>query len=128
MILLTLPVVFAAAVALLYVSLRHQRDRRSRWRRTLQIGLGVGAARAVLASAGWYLVEHSGGPIQVPAFALAMLAWPEAALLDGRRLAAAPPAFYVSLSIVLVASTVLLVAAVALASGVGRAAPSHPGD
>jgi hypothetical protein len=126
MILLTVPVVFAGAIAVLYLHLREQRDRRSLWHRTLQIGLGVGAARALLASTGWYVVEHTGGPLQIPAFALAMVAWPEAAFLAGRRLGPTPPECYLSLSLVLVASTVILVGVVALAAGMTRVFPSQP--
>jgi hypothetical protein len=116
MILPSILVVFAAAIAGLYWHLRKQPDRRSLWRRTLQIGLGVGLARAGLASWGWYTVEHTGGPLQIPAFALAMLAWPEAALfLAERRTTAVPPEFYVQLSVLLIAGTLVLVGAVALA-------------
>jgi hypothetical protein len=118
MLLPTLPLVFLAAVAALYFHLRRQPTRVRIWRRALAIGLGVGAARAAIASAGWYMVEHTGGPLQVPAFALAMLAWPEAAMLDGRRVTAAPPEFYAVLSVVLVASTTAVaVAAAAVADG-----------
>lgn len=127
MILLTVPVVFAVAIAALYLHLRKQHDRRSLWRRTLLIGFGVGAARAVLASLGWYVVEHTGGPLQIPAFALAMVAWPEAAIFTGRRFTPAPLEFYVSLSLVLVTSTVMFVGVVALAAGKARASPGQPG-
>jgi hypothetical protein len=108
--------VFAAAVAGLYWHLRKRRDRRSLFRTTLFVGFGIGLARAALASLGWYVVEHTGGPLQVPAFALAMLAWPEAAIFTERRLTPAPPDFYVRLSLLLVAGTLGLVGAVALAA------------
>jgi hypothetical protein len=111
----TILVAFAAAVGGLYWHLGKQPDRRSLWRRTLQIGLVVGLARAGLASWGWYTVEHTGGPLQIPAFALAMLAWPEAAMfLAERRTTSVPPEFYVQLSVLLVAGTLVLVGAVAL--------------
>jgi hypothetical protein len=117
MILLTILVVFAAAIAGVYWHLGKQPDRRSLLRRTLQIGLVVGLARAALASWGWYTVEHTGGPLQIPAFALAMLAWPEAAIfLAERRTTPVPPEFYVRLSVLLVAGTLVLVGAVALAA------------
>ena len=116
MVFLAMVAVFAAGVASLFLYFRSQPDRRSLWRRTVVIGIGVGVSRAGLASLGWYIVEHTGGPLQVPAFALAMLAWPEAAILDERRTKAAPPEFYVSLALLLVVSTLFAVIVVALAS------------
>lgn len=120
MILPAVLILFAVAIAVLYSHLRRQPDRRSLWRTTLRIGLGVGATRAALASLGWYVVEHTGGPHQIPGFALAMLAWPEAAILPRRRLTLAPPEFYVYLSLVLVIGTLTLVGLVALAAGRNR--------
>jgi uncharacterized membrane protein len=83
-------------------------------RTALYVGCIVGALRAVLASAGWYVVEHTGGPLQVPGYALAMLAWPEGMLINERRTTTAPPAFYVQLSLLLFASTVLLIVGIAI--------------
>ena len=79
----------------------------------IYLGLGTGALRAALSSLGWYVVEHDGGPLQVPAFALAMMAWPEAAVLAERRTIPAPPHFYLQLSLVLMTTTVAFAAAVA---------------
>jgi hypothetical protein len=119
-VLLALPVALAVIFVLLYRHLEKQPDGRSLRRRTLQLGLGIGAGRAVLASLGWYGVEHTGGPLQIPAFALAMLAWPEAALVSTRRFTASPPEFYVSLSLLLLVSTVTLVSLVASAVRMAR--------
>ena len=80
-------------------------------------------ARAALASLGWYMIERTGGPLQIPAFALAMMAWPEGAMLDQRRLTPVPPAFYIQLSVLLIASTLAvscLVAVIAAKSRFGR--------
>lgn len=83
------------------------------------IGCSVGLVRGVLACVGWYTVEHTGGPLQIPAFALAMLAWPEGALFGPHR-GATPMGFYQALGGLLVATSSLLVAAVALAAQVTR--------
>jgi hypothetical protein len=45
-----------------------------------------------------------------------MLAWPEAAVLDTRRVTPAPGEFYVWLSLLLISSTLLFVGLVALAT------------
>ena len=116
MILLILLVLVPAAIAVLFLHLGRAPNSRSLWRRILSIGLGLGIARASLASWGWYTVEHTGGPLQTPAFALAMLAWPEAIALDYYpRLALAPPGFYLLLSVVLVLSTLAVVTVVGMA-------------
>jgi hypothetical protein len=109
--------------AALYSLMRKQPDRRSLWRTALWVGAGTGVARAALASLGWYMVERGGGPLQIPAFTLVMLAWPEGAMLAERRLTPAPPAFYLQLSVLLVASTLAvtyLVAVIAAKSRFGR--------
>ena len=120
MILPAVVILFAVAIAVLYSHLRRQPDRRSLWRTTLRIGLGIGITRAVLASLGWYVVEHTGGPLQVPGFAFAMMAWPEGAVLTTKRFTPAPPEFYVYLSLVLVIGTLTFVGLVALAAGRDR--------
>src|SRR5687767_3103026 len=114
MILPALVLLFAAVITVFYLRLRKGKSARDRWRTAVSIGLGVGAARALFASLGWYVVEHTGGPLQVPAFALAMLAWPEAAILSRRRVTPVPGEFYVALSFLLVASTVIFAGLVAL--------------
>jgi zinc transporter ZupT len=117
MIALTLLILLTAVVAGLYSIMRRQPDRRTLWRTALYVGIGTGVARAGLASLGWYLVERSGGPLQIPAFALVMMAWPEGVILAERRLTPAPLTLYVQLSLLLIASTVALVAIVAFVAG-----------
>src|SRR5687768_4470779 len=80
------------------------------WRSVLRIGVPIGILRSALASIGWYVTEHTGGPFQVPGFALAMMAWPEAALLPRTRVHAAPPEFYAYLWVLLIVTTSLFVA------------------
>ena len=98
-------ILLAALLAALYSMMRRQPDRRSLWRTALYVGAGTGVARAALASLGWYMVERGGGRLQIPAFTLVMMAWPEGAMLAERRLTPLPPAFYIQLSVLLVAST-----------------------
>lgn len=127
MILPSLVVAVAVVVAVLYRRLRKQPDQRSLWRAALRIGFLVGVTRAALASWGWYMVEHTGGPLQIPAFALAMMAWPEAAIISQRRVAPVPPGFYILLSLVLVTGTMMFVSVLALAVGLTRVRPEQPG-
>jgi hypothetical protein len=109
----TIVVLFVAAIVGLYWFLANRRDQRSVWRTALGLGLTIGILRGLFASIGWYTVEHTGGPLQVPGFALAMLAWPEAAVFRGRRTSPAPLHFYVRLSLLLIMSTTVLFAVVA---------------
>ena len=102
----------AATIVCLYVFLK-SRERTRVFRTAVYLGCALGTLRAALASLGWYVVEHTGGPLQIPAYVLAMLAWPEAALLSTRRTAAAPFAFYVQLSVLLVITTVLALVSIA---------------
>jgi bacteriorhodopsin len=116
-------ILLAALLAALYSMMRRQPDRRSLWRTALYVGAGTGVARAALASLGWYMIERTGGPLQIPAFAMAMMAWPEGVMLDERRLTPVPPAFYIQLSVLLIASTLAiscLVAVIAAKSRFGR--------
>ena len=106
-------VVVTLVIAGMYGLMRRLPDRRSLWRTALIVGVGTGVLRAALSSLGWYIVEHTGGPLQIPGFAMAMMAWPEAALLAERRVGPAPPSFYFQLSVILVTSTVSLVALIA---------------
>src|SRR5438105_8870624 len=110
---------FVAATVGLYRHFVATRCARALWRSSVAIGLSVGIARAVLACVGWYGVEHTGGPLQIPAFALAMLAWPEAVVF-GRHQGPVPWHFYVSLGLLLIASSLVLVGGVALAVQVTR--------
>src|SRR5688572_31712833 len=97
--LMLLPVMvlaFAAVTVVLYRYLRAKRDARALWRSTVTLGVSVGVARAALACAGWYGVEHTGGPLQIPAYFLAMLALPEA-IVFGRHQGPVPLHIYISL-------------------------------
>src|SRR5258708_19110083 len=110
---------FAAVTVVLYRYLRAKREAGALWRSSLTIGSSVGIARAVLACVGWYGVEHTGGPLQIPAFALAMLAWPEA-IVFGRHRGPVPLSFYPLLALLLVATSMLMVSGVALAVQASR--------
>ena len=110
-------VVATLVIAGMYGLMHRLPDRRSLWRTALIVGVGTGALRAALSSLGWYIVEHTGGPLQIPGFAMAMMAWPEAALLAERRVAPAPPSFYFQLSVILLTSTVTFVALIAFIAG-----------
>ena len=110
---------FAALTVVLYRYFRAKRDSRALWRSSVVIGSSVGIARAVLACVGWYGVEHTGGPLQIPAYALAMLALPEA-IVFGRHQGPVPLNVYVSLGFFLIASSLLLVCGVALAVQLSR--------
>jgi hypothetical protein len=114
MVLLIGLVLFVTVIIFLSRHLRQRRDARSLWRSVVLIGVSVGGVRAVLASAGWYTVEHTGGPLQIPGFAFAMMAWPEAAVFTGRRGQVAPLEFYLYLTALLMVSTTVWVALVAL--------------
>ena len=99
---LALLAVFGATTAALYW---YFQTRRKPVRTAVYTGCILGILRAILASVGWYAVEHTGGPLQVPAFALAMLAWPEAMVFAERHTTPAPQGFYLRLSLLLVTST-----------------------
>src|SRR3989442_3225530 len=111
--------VVAALTVALYRYLRAKHDSRSLWRSSVAIGSSVGIARAVLACVGWYGVEHTGGPLQIPAFALAMLAWPEA-IVFRRHPGPVTLNFYVSLGFLLFASSLFMVIGVALVVHITR--------
>jgi hypothetical protein len=114
--------IVVGGVALLYRTVSGRRASGSAWRTALVLGVPLGVVRASLACLGWYVVEHTGGPAQVPAFALAMLAWPEGALLPEPAPGMTPVRTYVLLFLLLVASTTTLVAVLAvIAAGQGRA-------
>jgi hypothetical protein len=119
MVVIGIIVVLAVATGMLYSFFR-RRDERYFWQTALLIGIGIGVVRALLASLGWYTVEHTGGPRQVPGFVLALSALPEAALLPQSRVAAAPPVFYVQLSALLIGSSAVVVALVAAVARVRR--------
>ena len=108
-----------ALTIVLYRYFRTKSDARALWRSSVAIGSTVGVARAMLACVGWYGVEHTGGPLQIPAYALAMLALPEA-IVFGRHQGPVPLNFYISLGFLLIASSLLLVCGVALAVQLSR--------
>ena len=112
-----LPLLFGAG-ALLYSYLRGRSNRRALWRSALTIGAVAGVARAGLASFGWYTVEHTGGPLQIPGYVLTMLALPEAAFVPrGRAVLPAPPEFYVALCAAIILGTMIAVGVIALVAG-----------
>ena len=77
-----------------------------------------------MACVGWYCVEHTGGPLQIPGFMLAMFAWPEAIILDARRLGPVPVRFYAILAGLLILSTVVVVSGIGFVVQMTR----HHGD
>ena len=114
MLILVVLLVFAGLTLVLYRHFRAKHGSRALWRSSVAIGSSVGIARAVLACLGWYGVEHTGGPLQIPAYALAMLALPEGRVFGQHR---GPLSLnvYISLGFLLIVSTLLLVCGVALA-------------
>jgi len=119
MLILVFLLAFAALTVALYRYFRAKGDSRALWRSSVAIGSSVGIARAVLACVGWYGVEHTGGPLQIPAYALAMLALPEA-IVFGRHQGPVPLNGHISLGFLLTASSLLLVCGVALAVQLSR--------
>jgi len=119
MLILVFLLAFAALMVVLYRYFRAKSDSRALWRSSVMIGSTVGIARAVLACFGWYGVEHTGGPLQIPAYALSMLALPEA-IVFGRQPGPVPLHVYFSLGFLLIASSLLLVCGVALAVQLSR--------
>src|SRR5882672_11338927 len=100
MLILLFLLAFATLTVVLYRQFRAKRDSRTLWRSSVAIGLSVGIARAVLACIGWYGVEHTGGPLQIPAYALALLALPEA-IVFGRHQGPVPLNGHISLGFLL---------------------------
>ena len=88
------------------------RHRTETLRSGIALGAAIGLVRGCLASAGWYVVERSGGPVQIPAYALSMLAWPEGMLLGPSR-TLRPMSFYVQLALLLTVTTAIMVGALA---------------
>ena len=104
MLILVVGLLVPVAMVALYRYFVRKRDGRARWRSAATIGASVGITRAVLACTGWYVVEHTGGPLQIPAFALAMLAWPEA-IVFGRHRGPVPLSFYPVLALLLIVTS-----------------------
>jgi hypothetical protein len=118
---LFLLVLIAVAVAVVRYLMR-QPTPHALWRASLTLGAVVGVVRGLGAAAGWYWTEHSQGGWQIAGFALAMLAWPEAALLDMRRVTPARPGFYLLLAVTLVVTTIGAMSVIALLLQLRRAA------
>jgi hypothetical protein len=122
-------------VVALYLHFARRGELRVRWRSVIVIGVAIGLGRAVLAGAGWYAVEHSGGPLQIPGFAFTMLAWPEAAvfarhlltLVGHHHRAPAPPTFFLALGVLLTATSLIAVSALALIAHVSGRVPRRAG-
>lgn len=129
MVILAILPVLAVLTILLFRYLRARCDAGTLWRSSVTIGCVIGVTRAVLACAGWYGVEHTGGPVQIPAYALALLALPEA-MVFGRHRGPVPLQSYLFLALLLVGTSVLLVGVVALAvqATCTRLATGHPGE
>jgi hypothetical protein len=113
MVLPALLFVVGGGLLILYLWFRRRTAPIGMGRAALAVGLPAGVVRASLACLGWYVVEHTGGPAQVPAFVLAMLSWPEAALLPRRAPGMTSASLYVSLFLLLTLSTTAVVAIVA---------------
>jgi hypothetical protein len=112
-------VVLVAVIISLYRYLTTKPSALSVWRSAITIGFSVGIARAALACLGWYTVAHTGGPLQISGFFLAMLAWPEAVVF-GRHKGIVPLQFYIHLGFLLIVTSLLLCCALALAVQVSR--------
>ena len=110
---LFLLLMIAVAVALVRYLMR-QPGTHALWRASLTLGAVAGAVRGIGASVGWYWTEHSHGGWQIAGFILAMLAWPEAALVDTRRVTPARAGFYLLIAVTLLITTVTAVSAIAL--------------
>jgi hypothetical protein len=124
MLLFSVVLLWTAMVFALFRYLAMKRGGRALWRSSIAIGLTTGLLRGGFASVGWYAVEHTGGPFQVPAFVLAMLAWPEAALF-GRHRGFTPLTFYPMLVATLTVSSVAWVAILALLVQITRGRPGR---
>jgi hypothetical protein len=120
MVLPTLLLFFGALAFVVFYWFRRRPSTSSAWRAAILLGFGIGLTRATLASFGWYVVEHTGGPTQVPAFLLVMFAWPEAVFLPRSPPSGTPVGTYVSLFVLLVVSSLLFVAAIAAVARIGR--------
>lgn len=121
-----LPLLYAAAILILYRYLS-KRSERALWRSSVAVGTAAGTMRGLLACLGYYVVEHTGGWLQIPALLLAMLAWPDAILLaSGRHPGPTPWSFYLKLALLLIVTSILLVCGVALVVQVARG--RQPGE
>ncbi|HSP13416.1 MAG TPA: hypothetical protein VLV78_01540 [Thermoanaerobaculia bacterium] len=118
MILLTLVLAFAGVVVLIFVWFQTRSGRKALYRSALILGASIGLSRAVIACTGWYVVEHNGGPLQIPAYLMSMFALPEAVLLGRTRLAT--PQLYGKLSALLIAGSLVSIMAIAVVADLSR--------
>jgi len=81
----------------------------------ITVGIALGTIRAALTGIGFYGVEHTAGPLQGPAFAMALAGWPEIALLGSHR-GVATPAFYCRMTALLVVTSTAVVAFISFAA------------
>ena len=112
----------AGIVAATFTYLRARPSRGAAFAAALKLGAFIGILRATLACVGWYGVEHTGGPLQIPAFLLAMFAWPEAWLI-GRVLGHTRPEVYVRLAVLLIVSSLVVVTTIAALASAARSRP-----
>jgi hypothetical protein len=116
-----IPLLVAAAILMLSRHVMMKPGTRALWRSSVAMGSWVGVMRAGLACLGWYGVEHTGGPLQSPAFALALLAWPEGLVLGrGGHRGPVPLRFYPALALLRFMTSMVLVSGVALLVQVTR--------
>ena len=125
MVFLAMWVVLALAGLFLWRFLARRAGDPDWWISALVVGASLGLVRGFLACAGWYTVERASGPLQVPAFALALLALPEAMLLGRRHVTPATWGFLTRLFLLLLAGTMLLVFCVGLVSRLVARKPKH---
>ncbi|HEX6315311.1 MAG TPA: hypothetical protein VFZ73_10655 [Gemmatimonadaceae bacterium] len=115
MIFLLVLAIAAALVFALYRWLATGHPSRRSLRSVLTLGVASGVIRATVTGLGYYGVEHTGGPLQRPAFAMALAGWPEIALL-GPQHGPASPAFYGRMSVLLIGTSTAAVALIAFAA------------
>ena len=81
----------------------------------ITVGIALGTIRAAITGIGFYGVEHTAGPLQGPAFAMALAGWPEIALLGSHR-GVATASFYGQMAALLVVTSTAVVAFIAFAA------------
>ena len=112
--LLVLPIA-AALILALYRWLATGAPSRRSTASVITIGITLGAIRAAMTGMGFYVAEHTAGPLQGPAFGLALAGWPEIALLGSHR-GVATPAFYGRMVALLIVTSTAAVAFIAFAA------------
>ncbi|HEX6943011.1 MAG TPA: hypothetical protein VF128_08775 [Gemmatimonadaceae bacterium] len=115
MIFLLVLAVAAAVIFALYRWLTTGAPSRRSAASVLAVGIALGAIRAAMTGIGFYVAEHTAGPWQGPAFAIALAGWPEIALLGSHR-GVATPAFYGRMAALLVVTSTAAVALIAFAA------------